>query len=84
MNGDTRATFAKARRWLMDECLSCTEVFASNKSISVKKAAQRKLSEVYAAIRAIDLAKNKLTPRAPRSQIVKSAAGKPAQSNNEI
>jgi hypothetical protein len=57
MRDDTRETFAKARRWLIDECKSCAEVLAGNKSIVFKKIAQRKLAEIYAAIQAIDIAK---------------------------
>jgi hypothetical protein len=36
MRDDTRETFAKARRWLIDECKSCAEVLAGNKSIVFK------------------------------------------------
>ena len=71
MRDDTRETFAKARRWLIDECKSCAEVQAGNKSIVFKKIAQRKLAEIYAAIQAIDIAKKKLTSDVPQQQVGK-------------
>ena len=76
MRDDTRETFAKARRWLIDECKSCAEVLADNKSIVFKKIAQRKLAEIYAAIQAIDIAKKKLTSDVPQQQVGKSPADK--------
>jgi hypothetical protein len=76
MRDDTRETFAKARRWLIDECKSCAEVLAGNKSIVFKKIAQRKLAEIYAAIQAIDIAKKKLTSDVPQQQVGKSPADK--------
>jgi hypothetical protein len=83
MSDGTRETFAKARRWLIDECKSCAEVLASNKSIVLKKIGQRKLAEIYAAIQAIDIAKKKLTSGALQPQIGKSSVDKPGLSNEE-
>ncbi len=80
----TPETFAKARRWLVAECKSCAEVLASNKSIALKKIAQRKLAEIYAAIQAIDIARKRLTPSKPPRQIEKSPGDEAGQSNKEI
>jgi hypothetical protein len=80
----TPETFAKARRWLIDECKSCAEVLASNRSIALKKIAQRKLAEIYAAIQAIDIARKKLTPSEPPRQIEKLPVDEVGQSNKEI
>jgi len=79
----TPETFARARRWLIDECKSCAEVLASNKGIALKKIAQRKLAEIYAAIQAIDIARKRLTPSEPPRQIERSPVDEAGQSTKE-
>jgi hypothetical protein len=79
MNGDTAATLERARRWLITECVTCAAVLASNKNTSLKRNALKRLTDIYAAIQAIDLVKKAQTKSARSTNQIPAIAEVPSE-----